>query len=156
MTFTKEDTLPAFRTGRYALLNKCRWDHFLRMGLSVQGKTVFEPGAGVGDQTEWLLKQDPRQIFVNDGRKKNLEIVHERFGNDPRVSYHEGDLETCLPSFTFHVDFIYCYGVYYHVHETLPEFHIMREFARIKDAEIAEHLALRGEECGVATLSPRK
>lgn len=41
-----------FRTPRYTILNQVRWEAFLRLGISLEGKTVFEPAAGIGDQTE--------------------------------------------------------------------------------------------------------
>lgn len=126
--------LSQFRNPRYEILNKLRWQHFLEMGIPIAKKTVFEPGAGVGDQTEWLLLQGIKSIIVNDGRPDNLEIIKERFKGEPRVSTVLGNIETCLPSLDFHVDFIYFYGVYYHVHESLTDFHIMRQLAKLGDS----------------------
>lgn len=54
-----------FRTERYHALNKARWEHFLSMGIPIEGKAIFEPGAGIGDQTEWLLNQGAKYIWVN-------------------------------------------------------------------------------------------
>ncbi len=138
---TSEDVLVNFRTDRYALLNKCRWEHFLSMNLPLAGRTIFEPGAGVGDQTEWLLKQGPSQIYVNEVRDENREIIKERFGEDSRVTILPGNLEVCLSEFEFKVDFVFCYGVYYHLNEILWDFPIMQGFARIGETIALDYLA---------------
>ena len=44
-----------FRTDRYYYLNELRWRLMVQTRISIENKIVFEPGAGVGDQTEWLL-----------------------------------------------------------------------------------------------------
>src|SRR4051812_26674511 len=123
----REETVGQFRNPRYELLNECRWTHFVSMGLPLAGQTIFEPGAGIGDQTEWLLSQGVKHIHVNDGRPDNLDIVRERFGSDPRVTFVEGNLEKCLgdPGFHFKVDFVFCYGVYYHLSDACPGFPIL-------------------------------
>src|SRR5574337_712991 len=108
-TFDRDTILGNFRTPRYEALNKCRWDHFLSLGIPVKGKRVFEPGAGIGDQTAWLLEQGADYIYVNEGRAGNREIIRERFGNDPKVSILHGYLEECLGDYLFNVDLIFCY-----------------------------------------------
>lgn len=131
--FKSVEIWPNFRTKRYAVLNKLRWDAFLATGLSLKGKTVFEPGAGVGDQTKWLLKQGIKWVIVNDGRPENLHIIWERFHTNPRVSrYLHGNLENCLdtPDFQFTVDFIFLWGVYYHLNDTF-DFQILRQLSCI-------------------------
>jgi hypothetical protein len=125
--------MDSFRNDRYTKLNSARWNHFLAMGIPLAGKTVFEPGAGVGDHTEFLLNHGAQHVIFNEGRPENLQVARERFGSDPRVSFVLGDLETDLdkPEFQFTVDLIYFYGIYNHLNETVPEFHIMRGLARI-------------------------
>lgn len=125
------EVMGSFRTERYHALNKARWDHFLAMGIPIEGKTVFEPGAGIGDQTQWLLDQGAHQIYVNEGREENVGIIRDRFSDQPRVFVIHGDLESCLafPEFDFDVDLIFCYGVYYHLREDYPGFTIMRQLA---------------------------
>lgn len=146
---TPEEILPCFRNARYEALNRTRWDHFLSMNIPLAGRTIFEPGAGVGDQTAWLLDQGVKHIFVNDGRADNLAIIRERFGADPRVTLIEGDLETTLPEMQVQLrlliasparTFIFFYGVYYHLQETCPGFHIMRGLAPLGDAIAFDYL----------------
>lgn len=66
--YDTETIIGNFRTERYEALNKARWDHFLSMGIEIKDKIIFEPGAGIGDQTEWLLSQGATSLFVNEGR----------------------------------------------------------------------------------------
>lgn len=131
-----------FRTERYANLNRTRWDQFLSMGIPLEGQTIFEPGAGIGDQTEWLLAQRAAHIYVQDGRDENMAIIHERFDDEPRVTILPvGNLEQCLPEMPFHgLDLIYCYGVYYHIDEKMDTFPIMRAFAEIGKVIVIEYL----------------
>jgi hypothetical protein len=128
--FSRETVWSNFRTPRYERLNQVRWDHFIGMGIPLKGKTIFEPGAGVGDQTEWLLNQGVKHVTVNDGREENLQIIRERFGHDPRVTTVCGNIETFLPTLDIYVDFIYFYGVYYHLNESAQDFHIMRDLSK--------------------------
>lgn len=141
-TYARAEIMGNFRTERYAALNKCRWDHFLTMGIPIKGKTIFEPGAGIGDQTEWLLEQGANHIFVNEGRPGNVAVIRERFGDDKRVSIIHGDIETCLAfdDYAFFVDLIFCYGVYYHLRED-KEFTILRQLSLLGEMVAFDYLA---------------
>ncbi len=138
---TKEEIMPSFRNERYESLNRTRWDHFLSMRIPIEGRTIFEPGAGIGDQTEWLLNQGARYIFVNEGQEGNRAIIRERFLTNPKVSIIHGDLETCLGELDFCVDLIFCYGVYYHLRETFPLFPLMRDLSRLGKMIAFDYLA---------------
>jgi hypothetical protein len=145
------DILSQFRNGRYEALNQTRWDHFLSLDIPLKGKTIFEPGAGVGDQTEWLLSHGVEHIYVNDGRDENVAEIAERFGSkngngelcalDQRITLlPPGNLEGCLPFYGFHVDLVFFWGVYYHIDEKMPEFPIMRALAGIGDMIVLDYL----------------
>lgn len=133
--------ISSFRTMRYALLNKCRWDHFLSLGILLEGKTIFEPGAGIGDQTEWLLKQNPKHVYVNEGRPPNMAIIQDRFRDDSRITFVPGELEEISAFPSIYVDLIFCWGVYYHLRETFPDFHILRGLAGIGPLIVMDYLA---------------
>ncbi len=137
---TRDEILGNFRTGRYHALNDCRWSHFLSLGIPILDKRVFEPGAGVGDQTEWLLSQGAKYIYVNEGRADNRAIIRERFLTNPKVSIIHGDLEMCLSELDFYVDLIFCFGVYYHLRES-EDFRILKEFPRLGKTFVFDYLA---------------
>lgn len=136
----KAEILSNFRTPRYDELNRLRWDLFLKMGIPIKDQVIFEPGAGIGDQTEWLLSQGAKHIFVNDGRPENLYLIFERFGGDPRLTYVTGNLETDIPSWNFTTDLIFLWGVYYHINDSLTEFQIMRGLSKIAPVVVFDYL----------------
>lgn len=141
--------LENFRTERYAHLNRLRWDLFLKTGIPLAGKTVFEPGAGVGDQTEWLLAQGVARVIVSDGREGNLDIIRRRFDGDARVSPILGNLETCLgaPEFQFEADLVFLWGVYYHINDDMKDWPILRGLARIAPIVAFDYLeSARGHD----------
>lgn len=137
-----------FRTERYSILNAIRWEVFLGLGIPIEGKTIFEPGAGIGDQTEWLLEQGAKHIYVNDGRKENMDTIMARFGDDPRLTYCLGDLEKCLdtPEFQFEADLVFLWGVYYHINDQFGDFPIMRSLSRIAPTVVFEYLSCPADD----------
>jgi hypothetical protein len=144
MSFTPiqgpREIIDNFRTERYATLNQIRWDLFLKMGIPVKDQVIFEPGAGIGDQTEWLLNQGAKHIYVNDGRPQNLDIIYQRFGRDPRLTYVHGDLEKDVPNWHFQANLIYLWGVYYHIKDSVTEFNVLKDLTRIAPLLVMEYL----------------
>lgn len=131
-----------FENERYDYLNQLRWDLFLKMQIPIKDQVIFEPGAGIGDQTEWLLNRGAKHIYVNDGRPENLQIIRQRFPGNPRLTFVEGNLEDCLenPDFNFTVDLVFLWGVYYHINDSLTEFQIMQALARIGPTVVFDYL----------------
>jgi len=95
--------------------------------------TIFEPGAGIGDQSAWLLQQGAAKLITSDGRVDNVGVIKKRFLSNPKVTVLEGDLENCLdlPQFSVKADLIYCWGVYYHIYDPMPEFPILKKLSLI-------------------------
>ncbi len=139
---TKEEIIASLTTPRQDKLNEMRWETFLSLGIPIIGKTIFEPGAGIGDQTQWLLARGARYIYVNDGREGNLDIIRERFSHDPRVSTILANLETnSLDAYVFSkLDLVFCWGVYYHLNESFPAFPIMKRFAEMGETIVLDYL----------------
>jgi hypothetical protein len=127
------DSLNNFRTDRYFWINEYRWRLLLQTGIKFDGMTIFEPGAGVGDQTAWLLQQGALNITTGDGREVNNEILKKRFALNSNVTVMKGDLESCLdyPEFQIKRDLVYCWGVYYHINDPMPGFPILKKLALI-------------------------
>ncbi len=122
-----------FRTDRYFWLNEYRWRLLAKTGISFEGKSIFEPAAGIGDQTAWLLNSGAAQVVVSDGRQENLEIVTKRFRSESRVTTVLGDIEQCLDSIDFklNTDLVYLWGAYYHILDPVPEFPILHKLSKI-------------------------
>ena len=128
-TQRQREILSNFRTDRYDYLNKLRWHLFLRMGIPIKDQVIFEPGAGIGDQTEWLLSQGAKHVYVNDGRPENLDIIYRRFGDDLRLTYVHGNLETDVPKWVgggVRADLVFLWGDYYKINDSITEFNIMK------------------------------
>lgn len=127
------DSLDNFRTDRYFWLNEYRWRLLLQTGIPFKNKTIFEPGAGIGDQTAWLLQQGASKVITGDGRDVNVEILKKRFATNAKVTVIKGDLENCLdlPEFQIETDMVFCWGVYYHINDPMPEFAILKKLSSI-------------------------
>ena len=135
--------LTEMHDGRQQILNRLRWDVMLGTGLPIAGQTIFEPGAGIGDQTQWLLGQGARRVIVSDGRPANLSVIRKRFAADPRVTTLQGNLETCLdgPAFRqLRADLVYLWGVYYHIDDPLGAFPVLRGLAHIAPVVVFDYL----------------
>lgn len=136
-----EGIMSSFRNDRYERLNQCRWEQFLSMGIDINGKTIFEPGAGVGDQTEWLLEQGVGHVYVNDGREENLEIIRERFAETEEVTIlPAADIEAATFANVPFVDLIFCWGVYYHLREDL-DFRVLHQLGKMGETIVMDYLA---------------
>ncbi len=133
-----------FRTSRYFYCNELRWRLFLQTGIPIVNQMIFEPGAGIGDQTQWLLQQGASRVIVSDGRKDNIEIIRKRFLGESRVVtiLNEGNLEICLdePDFQIKADLIFLWGVYYHINDPMPNFPVLRRLANIAPVIALDYL----------------
>jgi hypothetical protein len=136
------ENLSLFRNDRYFYCNELRWRIFLQTGIPLHGLTIFEPGAGIGDQTQWLLNRGASKIIVSEGRIVNLSIIRKRFENDSRVTTLLGNLEDCLqlPEFKFEVDLIFMWGVYYHINDPIPDFPILKQLAQKANVVVFDYL----------------
>ena len=135
------DGLHTLHGDRQRVLNDLRWDHMLKTTLPIRGQVIFEPGAGIGDQTEWLLAQGAARVIVNDGREPNLSVIRKRFAADRRVTTLLGNIEECLDRPEFQAvtaDMTFLWGVYYHVFD--PDFGILRSLARIAPIVVFDYL----------------
>jgi len=103
------DPIKAFTTENYKTINRTRMAHLASLGLDLDGKTVLELGAGVGDLTEFFVDRNC-QITSIEGRPENLSILQKRF---PNVKHILADLENPPPLPKF--DIVFAYGILYHV-----------------------------------------
>ncbi len=140
--FNELYTIINFRSERYYYLNRYRWSLMQKTGIPLKEKIIFEPGAGIGDQTQWLLDQGARMVWVSEGRNENLNIIKKRFSTDLRVGAILGNLENCLedPHFNIHADLVFMWGVYYHIYDPIPSFPILKKLRRVAPVVVFDYL----------------
>lgn len=122
-----------FRTDRYYWLNEYRWRLLAKTGISFEEKVIFEPGAGIGDQTAWLLQQGAAKVIASDGRASNVEICKKRFSKDSRVTNSQWDLEQPFDfsDVKLKSDIVYLWGVYYHILDSISDFPVLNKLSTI-------------------------
>jgi hypothetical protein len=135
LTQEQQHCVENFRTDRYYWINEYRWRLLRQTGITFKQKVVFESGAGIGDQTAWLLNQGASKVIVSEGRDLNLSIVKKRFSGDSRISIlpEGGDLElySGKSEFEIEADIVFLWGVYYHILDPLPNFPILHKLSRV-------------------------
>jgi len=101
----------SFRSDHYQRHNSRRLEHLASLGLNLNGSTVLEVGAGIGDHTGFFLERGCR-ILSTDARQDLLDILQSRY---PGVKTRRLDLENPDSAFDETFDVVYCYGVLYHL-----------------------------------------
>lgn len=102
-----------FHSDHYLRHNQRRLEHLASLGLDLQGKRVFEVGAGIGDHTSFYLDRNC-SLVVTDIRPENLELIRKRFADNSYVEVISMDINhPNYPGRTF--DIIHCYGLLYHL-----------------------------------------
>lgn len=104
----------SFHSAHYQLHNQRRLEHLGSLGLPLDGKTVLETGAGIGDHTAFYLEHGCT-VVATEPRRENLDVLRERYGAHSRVRIALLDLDrpTGFDGETF--DIIHCYGTLYHL-----------------------------------------
>jgi len=123
-------------------MNEVRWRCILQAGVPFRELTVFEPGAGSGDQTQFLLSMGVKKVIVSDGRPENVGIIKKRFAQDPRVEVLQGNLEESLgkEEFQIRAALVFLWGVYYYIFDPAPEFKILEQLSKIAPLIMLDYL----------------
>lgn len=95
----------------YSRHNKRRQEHLASLRLPIQGRSVLEVGAGIGDHSSFFLDRGCR-MTITDARPQNLALVRARY---PQAAVERFDLEADDGPVPPVHDVVYCYGVLYHV-----------------------------------------
>jgi hypothetical protein len=142
LTIEQEVIFNNFRTSRYFWMNEIRWRILLSTGLDFTQKTVFEPGAGIGDQTEWLLGRGCKKIFVSEGRQENLDILNERFKGEMKVATYFWNIENYhnAPEFQVKTDIVFLWGVYYHIFDPSPQYSCLQYLSTLAPIIVLDYL----------------
>jgi SAM-dependent methyltransferase len=105
------DPLSAFHSQAYSRHNARRQEHLASLGIPVEGTSVLEVGAGVGDHTQYFLDRGCR-VTITEAREQNLRLLRKRYeGADIRCL----NLEDPDPLEGAPFDVVYCYGTLYHL-----------------------------------------
>lgn len=103
-----------FHSDEYLLHNRSRHEHLDSLNIPLRNKSILEVGAGIGDHTEYLLNLKPRNILCLEARDDNIEIINNRFNENPSVKSRQFDMDN-LGSLDEKFDVCYCYGLLYHL-----------------------------------------
>ena len=108
---TKKRFMDEFRDGHYVRHNQRRQEHLASLGLRIEGRSVLELGAGIGDHTTFFIDRNC-SICVTDGRPELYEIIRDRYS---WMRTELLDLEN--PDENFHdvYEIVYAYGLLYHL-----------------------------------------
>ena len=108
---TKKRFIEEFREGHYVRHNQRRQEHLASLGLRIEGRSVLELGAGIGDHTTFFIDRNC-SICVSDGRPELFEIIRERYS---WMRTELLDLENPDPKFQDAYEIVYAYGLLYHL-----------------------------------------
>lgn len=106
-----QEAINLFHSGGYLRHNARRLEHLQSLRLPIQGKSVLEVGAGIGDHSTFFIDRNC-DITITEVRDENLEIIRQRF---PHLTTLRLDMEK-PPEFNgLQYDIVHCYGLLYHV-----------------------------------------
>lgn len=108
----KHSPTDVFLSYHYQRHNQRRLEHLASLGLNINGLSVLEAGAGIGDHTSFFLDREC-EVVSTDARQENLKILRSRY---PNLQIRHLDLDYPQAT-TIHglFDIVYCYGVLYHL-----------------------------------------
>ena len=149
--------LECFETRAAAAINRARLDHLAGVGLSIDGRTALEVGAGVGRLSGFFLERGCRLVTI-EARPENVDELRRRY---PDVRSEVADVEDSLTALG-RFDIVFCYGTLYHLEGPVRTLRSMAEVcddlllietvvcdsplpvARLDDEYLSVNQALRG------------
>lgn len=111
----------AFQSEHYLRHNQRRLEHLASLGLPLQGRSVLEVGAGIGDHTSFFLDRGC-DVVTTEGRADNFEILQQRF---PQLQSYLLDCDHPDMTFDRTFDVVYCYGLLYHLQDPVTALQFM-------------------------------
>jgi hypothetical protein len=118
MPFDISTPRTVFHAPFYIRHNQRRLEHLASLGLDIQGKTVLEPGAGIGDHSLFYLDRGCHVTAV-EPRAENIAMMRENVANalvpnPERLTIVQGDV-SALATIPGSFDIVHSYGLLYHL-----------------------------------------
>ena len=111
-----------FQSDEYLRHNARRLEHLATLGLPIEGHTVLEVGAGIGDHTSFFVDRGCT-VTTSDGRPENVAILRRRY---PDLDVRLLDLDNPDPAIPA-AEVVYCYGTLYHLSRPEPALEFLAE-----------------------------
>ncbi|MBN1881348.1 MAG: class I SAM-dependent methyltransferase [Deltaproteobacteria bacterium] len=116
---SREDTNP-FERAHYQKINNARMEHLLSLNLPIEGRSVLELGAGIGDLSPFFIDR-AHDILIIEGRSENIDILQKRYEKSefPHVDIVQMDLDWAGREDIDGYDIVFCYGLLYHLKDPI-------------------------------------
>ncbi|KPA17094.1 Methyltransferase type 12 domain protein [Candidatus Magnetomorum sp. HK-1] len=105
------DPIYSFHSNEYLRINARRLEHLASLKISVEGMTVLEVGAGIGDHSHYYIDRGCR-ITITEARTESLQLLKKRY---PNCDIQFLDLDAPSPIEGSPFDVVHCYGLLYHL-----------------------------------------
>jgi hypothetical protein len=115
-------TTAFFHSEDYLTINGRRLEHLASLGLPLEGRTVLEVGAGIGDLTSFFLARGC-SVLATEGRTENLRVLAQRI---PSVETAQLDLDHADPAWSRGAEIVFCYGTLYHLEQPQAALELLR------------------------------
>ena len=107
----RPDPSRSFHSNHYLRHTARRLEHLASLGIPIEGKTVLELGAGIGDHTSFFLDRGC-EVLTTDSRESNRAILQARY---PECKTMVLDLDNPASALQGKFDIVYAYGLLYHL-----------------------------------------
>ncbi len=105
------DPAHTFHSNHYLRHTARRLEHLASLRIPVEGMSVLEVGAGIGDHSNYYIDRGCR-ITITEARTKNLDYLRRRYPNC-HVQFLDLDSPSHIEGSPF--DVVHCYGLLYHL-----------------------------------------
>lgn len=112
MSYTPEQI---FNDESYLGFDEVRFQNFDKLKIDFKGKNILELGSGIGNHTKFILSKKPKLVYSIEGREDNYEVLKKNFEKKKSVKCVLHDLEKLIPDYGVKFDWIYNYGLLYHL-----------------------------------------
>ena len=123
--FDPTQSAGSFHSDHYLRHNARRLEHLASLGISVEGRTVLEVGAGIGDHSHFYLDRNC-QVTITESREENLRYLRRRYP-DQDVRCLDLERPTAIEPF----EIVHCYGLLYHLSDPASALVFLNEHCKM-------------------------